>query len=356
MERCTLCGGKLAKGICTECGFNNEKNDRKYHLNIHNEKSVMFQHETCEENLNQPKRTRVAGKKGTAEHKTHTAAKRASGKKAMPEPKKKPALAGVIFGIGVFAIAVQFLGMFAEDSLPAFETVFEHGTDDDLWEADDFWNEEEVREKPELIQWEKTGEHYFELVLVPGFYNIGYDIPAGKYQLYCGAGSAWVSWRNAGDAYSSGVSLQSVERQAEMEEYGLSRQFENSEALELQDGGMICLEDCDGLVVIRGERSGEVREYEPQELSEEIVLQGGMEPGKDFPAGVYDLVLQNYEPEDTYPALYVTVENREEGTYDMITLDSDHEKFRRFPFYEGAVVTDVEKYAEDADVKLVPSY
>ena len=109
------------------------------------------------ENLNQPKRTRVAGKKETAEHKTHTAAKRASGKKVMPEPKKKPALAGVIFGIGVFAIAVQFLGMFAEDSLPAFETVFEHGTDDDLWEADDFWNEEEVREKPELIQWRNTG-------------------------------------------------------------------------------------------------------------------------------------------------------------------------------------------------------
>lgn len=54
MGKCTLCGGKVAgTGKCTECGFDNSKNDKKYRLNIHNTNSRMFKHDSCEDNLNQ---------------------------------------------------------------------------------------------------------------------------------------------------------------------------------------------------------------------------------------------------------------------------------------------------------------
>ena len=54
MERCTLCGGRLVDGRCTECGLDNTKNDKKYHLNIHNEKTTMFHRGRCEDNVNRP--------------------------------------------------------------------------------------------------------------------------------------------------------------------------------------------------------------------------------------------------------------------------------------------------------------
>ena len=52
MERCVLCGGKLANGRCTECGLDNRKNDKKYRLNIHNEKVAVFHRGDCEDHVN----------------------------------------------------------------------------------------------------------------------------------------------------------------------------------------------------------------------------------------------------------------------------------------------------------------
>lgn len=54
MEDCRLCGGKLnANGRCTECGLDNSKSDKKYHLNTHNDKGALLHRGDCEDNLNQ---------------------------------------------------------------------------------------------------------------------------------------------------------------------------------------------------------------------------------------------------------------------------------------------------------------
>lgn len=54
MEDCRLCGGKLnAAGRCTECGLDNSKSDKKYHLNTHNDKGALLHSGDCEDNLNQ---------------------------------------------------------------------------------------------------------------------------------------------------------------------------------------------------------------------------------------------------------------------------------------------------------------
>ena len=54
MERCRLCGGQVVNGRCTECGWNNRKNDSRYHLNEHNRKSVQLHGGSCEDHLNKP--------------------------------------------------------------------------------------------------------------------------------------------------------------------------------------------------------------------------------------------------------------------------------------------------------------
>lgn len=53
MNRCTLCGGPLGSdGRCRDCGLDNTKNDKKYRLNTHNEKTARLHHGDCEDNLN----------------------------------------------------------------------------------------------------------------------------------------------------------------------------------------------------------------------------------------------------------------------------------------------------------------
>jgi len=52
-NRCTLCGGKVSpSGICMECGWDNTKNDEKYHLNTHNEGGMKLHSGDCEDMLN----------------------------------------------------------------------------------------------------------------------------------------------------------------------------------------------------------------------------------------------------------------------------------------------------------------
>lgn len=77
MNRCTLCGGPLGSdGRCRDCGLDNTKNDKKYRLNTHNEKTARLHHGDCEDNLNtdhgwdspavrKGKSGKAAGKKGT---------------------------------------------------------------------------------------------------------------------------------------------------------------------------------------------------------------------------------------------------------------------------------------------------
>ncbi len=66
MERyCTLCGGKLANGICTECGLDNTKDDKKYNLNTHNDKTLKFHDDDCEDHLNRKSSGKASGTKAS---------------------------------------------------------------------------------------------------------------------------------------------------------------------------------------------------------------------------------------------------------------------------------------------------
>ena len=53
----------MSKGRCTECGLDNTKNDKKYHLNLHNEKEEQLHQGTCEENLNKKRQNRTEKEK-----------------------------------------------------------------------------------------------------------------------------------------------------------------------------------------------------------------------------------------------------------------------------------------------------
>ena len=55
-KRCSLCGGKLRKGICTECGMDNRKSDERYLY--HADKNVSPENVQPVENTTAEKKTK----------------------------------------------------------------------------------------------------------------------------------------------------------------------------------------------------------------------------------------------------------------------------------------------------------
>lgn len=174
MEDCRLCGGKLnANGRCTECGLDNSKSDKKYHLNTHNDKGALLHRGDCEDNLNQDngwglfipdkksrkKRQAVPNRprekeKSRAAGTAASSATQAKRRKELRERrqtgtvKRKGSCAGSIFWIIliIWCIYYAFLAVRDEasggwsDIGSVFSEWFSGADEDDgtLWEKDDF--------------------------------------------------------------------------------------------------------------------------------------------------------------------------------------------------------------------------
>ncbi|MDO4324194.1 MAG: hypothetical protein Q4C61_16905 [Lachnospiraceae bacterium] len=404
MERCTLCGGRLANGRCTECGLDNTKNDKKYHLNVHNEKVTMFHRGKCEDNLNQDNDKAAAGRKKTAAGKSQkktaaekswqqagrktsgarenwsggrdsgsaeadwsTKKQRAKKRKERSQTgtvRKKSGLGRVIRWLVILFIAVEILSGIMSVLLKEVPGYFEEKITS-IFEEVGMEDEEEgiaapgASSEPEPLQrlWDSTAADYFELTLTPGVYTVGYEIPAGEYQIYCDEGTAILYWWNQEDEYSTSLCLFSEEdREAYIEDYGACDYFERSGVLELRDGAVIYLESCDGELRLAGESSGTVKAHSLQELPGEIYLKDGMAAGEDFPAGTYDVTFA--EPDlsaGEYNSAFLTIKNEKNGTMYFVAVDTDCPVFYRFPFDRGSEI-ELDLYGEDAEVRLVPSY
>lgn len=373
MERCTLCGGKLAGGRCTECGLDNTKNDRKYHLNVHNEKVTMFHRGKCEDNLNRDndkaEKSRKSGNPAGKESNTGKESKAQRAKKLKERRQtgtvKKKSGAGrlvrwlVILAV-VFEILVGVIGAVMEEMPDFFEEGFGsfmeeiEGKNSGGGSAD---AEALAKQKPARENWDKTEADYFESELTPGIYNIGYELPAGRYQLYCAEGTAWINWWNPEDEYSSSIYLLSeADQEFYMEDNGRCDYFELSEVLELREGAVIYVESCEQSVTITGQSSGALMEHKPQNLPEEILLKDGMTVGEDFLAGVYDVAFMCDDiSEGEYASAFLSIKNEENGSTYFVTVDTEHSVFYRFPFKKNSRI-ELEIYGEEADVKLIPSY
>lgn len=416
MNRCTLCGGPLGSdGRCRDCGLDNTKNDKKYRLNTHNEKTARLHHGDCEDNLNTDhgwsSPAAKKGKPGKAAEKKASAIpneKRVTGKTAAKTngekdsyeqfgtvrkntkkvkerhatgtvKKKRGPLSRVARWIIIlylinFALSAVF-GVIEDADLSGSEIAdflenifgemdFESGWEDDISVTVDEVSigeeeQKDVMEAPEEKMWDTQDEGYFEAELSLGIYTAGYDIPAGTYQVYCPEESAWLHWQNPSDDYSQYECLFSKEEQENYQEVsddGTCPYFEYSGLIDLEEGGVIYVQDtyCDLLLRGIGDGRDSLKEHEPQMLAENVMLENGMEAGKDFEAGVYDLVLNG---EDIGVSITIHIEESDSTYY--IYLMEGCETFYHFPFTDGNKI-ELEVYgadvAENECVKLVPSY
>ena len=237
MERCTLCGGKIrSDGRCSECGLDNTKNDKKYNLNVHNDKAGNLHKGKCEASLNQNRdREKNAAAEASAKEKRNQAAKRqedwrvpekdAASQKQHAKKVKERHQTGTVKKKGrrirllvMIIIIVELLSVFLPAVVNKLDDLFSGKTrmQNELDAEND--REEQVPdtlavEKPEQISWDSSEEGYYSCSLEPGMYYVGYEIPEGTYQLYCSENAAWLYWQSEDGTDYDYVTLYSADQQ-----------------------------------------------------------------------------------------------------------------------------------------------
>ncbi len=391
MERCRLCGGRLSGGKCRECGLDNRKNDSKYRLNVHNDKGNPLHQGECWENLNADRWERKKKQKPSAHPNVERKKKEqkpgaysnAEGKKkeqspgAHPNAERKETEARrkerqsvgtvkkkrrawlwlvllLVLVINLLPLGIEYLEDHEELTEEFLQNLLGEG---EFYSGGEVF-QEQVTERPQRIDWDQTEEGYWKRELTQGCYTVGYEIPQGEYQFICETGTAWIDLLE-GDQVVDYYCLYSQEEQPRYEESvgEACPYFERSEPVSLKNGITVYLEDCEESIYIEGIGDiASLKEHEAQGLTETVAmradpaaLEGEQVAEKDFPTGVYDLMLENGKGWAS-----VLVENEKTEKYRYISLTGE-EVFFRFPFERGDQVK-ISYQEEGTCVLLAPSY
>lgn len=386
MSRCTLCGGKLTlNGKCSECGLDNKKNDKKYRLNVHNEKGMRLHYGDCDENLNQERgRQKKPGKEAerydkrasrsqsakTAElARTEKKAKQRSQTGTVKKKKKGGCLGWIVLIFAVLGALGDLSGnifyeieRFIEENFqspqpePVAEVAYEQVVPVETAEAGEQTVPVET-ERPAAVlispvDWNEDVDQYYTVSLEAGIYTGGYDIPAGYYQLTCTGGNTYVYWWNPEAQEGGHATLYSETDQIAYEaELGEACEFSQySEMFELEEGGILYVE-VPAELTIAGHKSSplELKERKAQGLSGEVLLDNNTDTvliaGENFEAGTYDVVAEGGG------GVFMDIDRN--GSYYYISLGAG-EVFYRFPFADGTKL-ELNLFG-DAEVYLKPSY
>lgn len=222
--------------------------------------------------------------------------------------------------------------------------------------GDDPFGPGDAAERPDEWMWNTAAQGYFEMSMSQGVYTVGYEIPAGTYQLYCDEGTAWIDWWDENGTFSDYAALYSLSRQESYaESFGECDYFELTDVWTLAEGDILYVESCDTAVRIMGEGEGvaSLKEHDPQKLPAAVELKSGMTVGKELLPGVYDFILGETS-DGGYASAYVTVTTSEDAEW-YISLHDTMPEMYRFPLHEGDTI-EMTKYGDAAAVKLVPSY
>lgn len=368
MERCRLCGGPVINGRCTECGFNNRKNDSQYRLNAHNEKTVRMHGGDCEEHLNKPEKKTVkrTGSTVTRPAAPKPAARRRELKKRRQTGtvQKKKGKARLVLLLLIIYLIVSAVGWLDEQGISVADVLIrlmddatERISGTDTTRTDDPDAEAwavEVQTEPvyEKQDWDTADANYYEMYLAPGNYTAGYDVPVGRYQMECRDGSAWVEWSTEENAWDY-LSLYSEERQEELQEYDEDSVYNAySGVFSFTEDQIIYVEGTEGGVWLTGmkQEDAELTDREPQGL-QTIRYVDGMEPGSEIPEGVYDLTL--CDPKNG-GVIYLQLHG-EDGMQLYLVLSEDSPVIHRISIQKGDTI-ELEDYDTGAELDFVPSY
>lgn len=302
-KTCSLCGGKLKDGVCTECGMDNRKSDELYKdvLNQSDCMNMKFSHvheNGKAESYQSPKMNQT--RKREEEKQKDSVAQKTKNQKAKYESafqykstdtytqrtfvqnqKQGKKSAGLILTIGFVVVGVIIIminGMLGDGIASESEVIW----NEDFPEDEDFSMDEDsflddydpfafVEEElnPEGEVWEQE--------LAAGMYVVGIDIPEGEYILTGEEGSSYgVFDREHG----------LTDRQS----FGEEQQIFQAEGVKLFQGALVCV---DGFYPVKfsteNAQMQDMGSKEANPLTESYEFSGTAVAGEDFPEGTYDV-------------------------------------------------------------------
>ena len=301
---CSLCGGKLKNGICTECGMDNRKSDEAYKgaLNKNDCANMKFSHvhedgkaQAYEKpKMNQPRKPEQGKTEDSVEEKARdlgaasysTSQHQSTGvytPRTFPQGEKQGKKSiGLILIIGIIVVGVIFLLVNGISNMDSPETTTEIWDDDFLTEdEDDFQNEDNqfAGIKEDLDEDGAVWEEEF----MAGMYVVGIDIPEGEYTLIGKEGSSY-------GVFDKEHHISDNRRFGEKDVY----QVEN---VKLFRGALVCV---DGLYPVnfstKNAQTQDMSTREANPLTEGYEFSGTAVAGEDFPEGTYDV----YAVEDDF--------------------------------------------------------
>ena len=394
-DRCFLCGGQLVNGKCVSCGLDNSKNDKKYRLNTHNDNGAHFHDGDCEDGVNKP-RPHVFGRKkkqapqtevfdykklleeekkkvhsGSSYRKQKKAAvSAAAGKKARENTgtlkgqgrTRGSLLAGILFLIILWLAAYGRPALYRTWWMLRYRLRQLTGYSDTLRTAGA--GEDGSLAGDAKIQYDPENAAYYESELDNGFYEVGYDLPAGNFQFFCDAGEtqdvSGTVYYYTDEGLQSFALLASPAAIRRMEDENISSTpvadavGTCTDQMTLQEGNRILLEFFDeGTIRVDGYADSlKLNSHPHQDIQDKVVVKNGMVAGNDFVPGIYDISLN--PKADTYFSL-VTLNsgNRKNGSRTYY-LTSAGMKYRRIPFEEGMSVSLDKQYK--GSILLTPSF
>lgn len=348
-KKCSLCGGKLdGRGICTECGLDNTKNDKAYHTGQNRCENQPLTHvhteNTMEEGDRKQKTIRKtsgeAGYTGKAGHTNPAVSGRRPSQSytsmGKPQTKKRGCslflfvFILIIIGIFIFSsildnidlvdrIQYEWEGLFEEDYSEEYNSE---------WEERDPYADV-TREIPA----EGSEESY---ILTSGCYIVGVHIPEGIYQA------------DMEDDFDV-IQVDDPEQNIYLYEYRYLEEENNChlDDLRLYEGAVLYVETKTQAVLSTSNAQPLKEQAIGNPLTQEYNLKGTVRAGEDFEPGVYDLELVSGEG---YITFYLLMD--EEYDYAIENTLSLGEAFDTGSCYKNLVIPEGAELRCDSGVEL----
>lgn len=301
---CSLCGGKLKNGICTECGMDNRKSDELYKDVLNQSDCINMKFSHVHENgkaesyqspkMNQTRKIEEEKQKDSITKKTRN--QRAKSESAfqykntetytprtfVPSQKQGKKSTGLVLTIGFVVIGIIIImanGMMGGGIVSESEVIWDENfsEDEDFSMKDDRFLDDYYDPFAEVEDELNPEGEVWEQGLMAGMYVVGIDIPEGEYIL-------------AGEEGSSYGVFDKAHSLTERQSFGEEQQIFQVEGVKLFQGALVCV---DGLYPVKfsteNAQTQDMGTKEANPLTESYEFSGTAVAGEDFPEGTYDV-------------------------------------------------------------------
>lgn len=342
-KRCYLCGGKLVKGVCVDCGLDNYRNDRKsFQLNTTTAEFALdgkALERDSTETVSQDVQKNDTKLEYTFQNKKQNQQVRKKAKDSVEGNKHSPLRLIKTFFIAIIVITLlPFIVRFFVRGYYTFKNRYDIQTTQDSVsvKTHDFYERASY-------QLSEEGEH-FELELTPGNYKIGVHIPEGIYSLELEEGSGLC--REIAKDNNIHVSWWLSDYEKSLKDGAV----QSVDDVHLYQNGYLIIDE--GLKVRLTSDSAQMNKMIPQ-IENTVIDQVAVKEetqyiaGTDFPVGVYDL-----KSEEGFTGIKVEYgENRDSYWVN----NKEVEGYKNIYLPEGAVVTGGIKASILVPVEMIES-